>query len=140
MKIVNQTRGTTIAIDAGVARSFWRRLRGLIGERELPAGRGLVFPRNGSVHTFWMRFPIMFLVVACLVIGIIPGLTVGPVLHVAVSSVLGDATPEYSLAVWHGFTVPFAMSLVALASSAASFASQALNATFCLFTKFFAVA
>jgi uncharacterized protein len=58
MKIVNQSRGTTIAIDAGVARSFWRRLRGLIGERELPEGRGLVFPRNGSVHTFWMRFPI----------------------------------------------------------------------------------
>ena len=58
MKIVNHTRGTAVAGDAGVARSFWRRLRGLIGERELPEGHGLVFPRNGSVHTFWMRFPI----------------------------------------------------------------------------------
>jgi multicomponent K+:H+ antiporter subunit A len=38
----------------------------------------------------WMRFPIMLLVLACLVVGTIPGLTIGPFLHTAVNSVLGD--------------------------------------------------
>jgi multicomponent K+:H+ antiporter subunit A len=73
------------------------------------------FPREPHEPPFWMRFPVMFLVVACLIVGIIPGLTIGPFLHVAVSSVLGAATPEYSLAVWHGFTIPLAMSVIALA-------------------------
>jgi multicomponent K+:H+ antiporter subunit A len=73
------------------------------------------FPKEPHEPPFWMRFPIMFLVVACLIVGTIPGLTVGPFLHVAVSSVLGDATPEYSLAIWHGLNLPLAMSAVALA-------------------------
>ncbi len=76
------------------------------------------FPRQPHEPPFWMRFPVMFLVVACLVVGIIPGLTVGPFLHVAVSSVLGPETPQYSLAVWHGFTLPLAMSALALAGGA----------------------
>ena len=67
----------------------------------------------------WMRFPIEFLVVACLIVGIVPGLSVGPFLHTAVTSVLGDATPEYSLAVWHGFTIPLLMSAIALVGGAA---------------------
>ena len=77
------------------------------------------FPREPHEPPFWMRFPVLFLVVACLVVGSIPGLTVGPFLHVAVSSVLGAATPEYSLAVWHGFTLPLVMSAVALAAGTA---------------------
>jgi uncharacterized membrane protein (UPF0127 family) len=58
MQIINSSSDTAIATDAQVARSFWRRLRGLIGYRTLPEGGGMVFPRNGSVHTFWMSFPI----------------------------------------------------------------------------------
>ena len=76
------------------------------------------FPREPHEPPFWMRFPVMFLVVACLVVGIIPGITVGPYLHTAVASVLGDATPQYSLAVWHGLTLPLAMSLTALVAGA----------------------
>ena len=72
------------------------------------------FPKEPHEPPFWMRFPIMFLVVACLIVGTVPGLTVGPFLHVAVYSVLGDATPEYSLAVWHGLNLPLAMSAAAL--------------------------
>lgn len=72
------------------------------------------FPKEPHEPPFWMRFPIMFLVVACLIVGTIPGLTVGPFLHVAVYSVLGDATPQYSLAVWHGLNLPLAMSAAAL--------------------------
>ncbi|MBN9454146.1 MAG: monovalent cation/H+ antiporter subunit A [Bosea sp.] len=76
------------------------------------------FPREPHEPPFWMRFPAMFLVVACLVIGTIPALTIGPFLHVAVSSVLGPATPQYSLAVWHGINVPLVMSVIALAGGA----------------------
>lgn len=72
------------------------------------------FPKDPHEPPFWMRFPVMFLVVACLLVGTIPGLTVRPFLHVAVEAVLGLETPYYSLAVWHGFNVPFAMSLIAL--------------------------
>lgn len=75
-------------------------------------------PREPHEPPFWMRFPVMFLVVACLVIGSIPALTIGPFLHVAVASVLGDATPPYSLAVWHGFNLPLVMSVLALAGGA----------------------
>lgn len=64
---------------------------------------------------FLMRFPIQLLVLACLVVGIIPGRTIGPYLHTAVFSVLGGATPQYSLAIWHGFTLPLALSFTALA-------------------------
>ena len=72
------------------------------------------FPREPHEPPFWMRFPVMFLVMACLVVGIMPGLTIGPFLHVAVVSVLGAATPQYSLAVWHGFSLPLALSALAL--------------------------
>src|SRR5690606_32207480 len=66
----------------------------------------------------WMRFPIELLVVICLVVGVIPGLTIGPYLATAVTSVLGDQTPHYSLAVWHGFTVPLLMSFIAMTGGA----------------------
>ena len=67
----------------------------------------------------WMRFPIDFLVVACLVVGIIPNLTIGPFLRTAASSVLGQSMPQYSLSVWHGFNTPLLMSLIALVGGCA---------------------
>jgi multicomponent K+:H+ antiporter subunit A len=66
-----------------------------------------------------MRFPVEFLVFACLVVGIIPSLSVGPYLHAAVISLLGPETPPYSLAVWHGFNLPLLMSAIALAGGVA---------------------
>ncbi|GAA4110953.1 cation:proton antiporter [Aminobacter sp. DSM 101952] len=76
------------------------------------------FPREPHEPPFFMRLPVTLLVFACLVVGIVPGLTIGPYLHIAITSVLGAATPEYSLAVWHGFTVPLVMSLIALVGGA----------------------
>jgi multicomponent K+:H+ antiporter subunit A len=67
---------------------------------------------------FWMRFPILFLVLACLIVGIAPAQTVGPLLLTAVRSVLGPQTPEYSLAIWHGFNLPLFMSITALIGGA----------------------
>ncbi len=75
-------------------------------------------PREPREPPRWMRFPIDLLVAACLLVGILPALTVGPLLDIAVHAVLGAESPPYSLAVWHGFTVPLAMSLAALAGGA----------------------
>ncbi|HKT84641.1 MAG TPA: proton-conducting transporter membrane subunit, partial [Novosphingobium sp.] len=77
-----------------------------------PAPTGL--PREPHEAPFWMRLPVEVLVLACLVVGIMPAVTIGPFLHIAVESVLGDATPRYSLAIWHGFTRPLALSVAAL--------------------------
>lgn len=62
----------------------------------------------------WMRFPIEFLVVVCLIVGIAPAFSIAPFLSTAVQSVLGSQTPEYSLAIWHGFNLPLLMSAIAL--------------------------
>ena len=71
-------------------------------------------PKTPHEPPRWMRFPVEVLVVFCLIVGIIPGLSIGPLLHNAVESVLGEQTPYYSLALWHGFNVPLLMSFVAL--------------------------
>ncbi|TXL63876.1 monovalent cation/H+ antiporter subunit A [Zeimonas arvi] len=78
-----------------------------------PPARDL--PRVPHEPPRWMRFPVELLVLGCLVVGIAPGLSIGPVLKLAVTATLGDATPAYDLAVWHGFNLPLLMSLVALA-------------------------
>src|SRR5688572_192835 len=66
----------------------------------------------------WMRFPIELLVFVCVAVGMFPAQTIGPFLDVAVRSVLGPDTPQYSLAVWHGFNQPLLMSFLALAGGA----------------------
>lgn len=76
-------------------------------------------PREPHEPPRWMRLPIELLVLACVVVGVIPAITMGPYLATAVRSVLGDQTPEYSLAVWHGFNAPLLMSLLALGGGAA---------------------
>jgi multicomponent K+:H+ antiporter subunit A len=59
-----------------------------------------------------MKVPVELLVVICVAVGVAPALTVAPVLHAAAASILGGAMPEYSLAVWHGFNLPLAMSAI----------------------------
>jgi multicomponent K+:H+ antiporter subunit A len=71
-------------------------------------------PRTPHEPPHWMRFPIEFLVVACLLVGILPAMTIKPFLASAVRAVLGPDTPYYSLAVWHGFNEPLLMSMIAL--------------------------
>ena len=41
-----------------VTDSPWPRMRGLLGRRGLESGEGLLLKPAGSVHTFFMRFPI----------------------------------------------------------------------------------
>jgi multicomponent K+:H+ antiporter subunit A len=71
-------------------------------------------PRQPAEAPPWMRLPIEILVLACLVVGIIPAITIGPFLATAVQSVLGAQTPAYSLAIWHGFSLPLLMSVTAM--------------------------
>jgi len=77
--------------------------------------RPVDLPRTPHEPPRWMRFPIELLVLACVVVGIFPSATIGPFLEVAAGAVLGPETPQYSLAPWHGFTVPLLMSGLALA-------------------------
>ncbi|WP_188911754.1 monovalent cation/H+ antiporter subunit A [Aureimonas endophytica] len=65
-----------------------------------------------------MRFPVEFLVVACLVVGILPALVAGDVLATAARAVIGRDLPAYSLSIWHGFNYPLAMSILALVGGA----------------------
>src|SRR5690242_2865414 len=76
-------------------------------------------PRTPHEPPFLMRLPAELLVLACLVVGIVPALTIGPLLKTALHAVLGPALPEYSLAVWHGFTPELLMSLVAICGGVA---------------------
>ncbi len=72
-------------------------------------------PRQPEEAPRWMRTPIAFLVLSCLIVGIAPAISIGPSLAAAARPVVGGVLPDYSLAVWHGFNTPFVMSLVAIA-------------------------
>jgi multicomponent K+:H+ antiporter subunit A len=62
-----------------------------------------------------MLVPSGLLVAACVLVGALPAITVGPLLATAGVAILGERMPAYELAVWHGFTPALFMSFVALA-------------------------
>jgi len=62
----------------------------------------------------YMKIPVEILVALCLLVGLVPGFTVAGLLAVAAAATLGGDLPSYSLAIWHGFNLPLAMSVVAL--------------------------
>ena len=76
-------------------------------------------PRAAHEPPIWMLFPSALLVLACLVVGTLPGQTVQPFLDTAAHAVLGPHMPPYSLAVWHGWNLPLVMSLLAMAGGIA---------------------
>ncbi len=61
-----------------------------------------------------MKLPAMLLVTLCIVVGLLPALTFGPLVHVAATALVGKALPDYYLAIWHGFNLPLLMSVIAL--------------------------
>jgi len=71
-------------------------------------------PRQPEEAPRWMRIPIEVLVLSCLVVGVIPEMSIGSALAAAAKPVVGGQLPGYSLAVWHGFSLPLVMSLVAI--------------------------
>jgi uncharacterized membrane protein (UPF0127 family) len=58
MLVVNRTKGTTIATNASKAANFLARGRGLMMAPPLPEGGGLVLDPCGSIHMFFMRYPL----------------------------------------------------------------------------------
>lgn len=84
-------------------------------------------PREPHEAPRLMRLPVEFLVLACLVVGILPAITVGGILDSAARSVLGVNLPQYSLAVWHGLNLPLIMSVLALAGGIAGYIALQRN-------------
>jgi multicomponent K+:H+ antiporter subunit A len=78
-------------------------------------------PRVPHEPVRWMLVPMQLLVFLCVVVGVLPQLTIGGILAVAARPVVGGSLPDYSLALWHGFNAPFAMSLLALAGGALAY-------------------
>ncbi len=62
----------------------------------------------------WMLLPSALLVAACVLVGLFPQIFIGGVLQSAAFGILGEATPHYDLAIWHGFDAPVVMSFTAL--------------------------
>ncbi|UQG54781.1 MULTISPECIES: monovalent cation/H+ antiporter subunit A [unclassified Marinobacter] len=61
----------------------------------------------------YMKIPVEILVFACLMVGMFPTISVGPLLYAASSATLGVPAPDYRLAVLHGFNLPLFMSFLA---------------------------
>lgn len=57
-RVINRTRGTTLADRAEAARTWWARGKGLLGRAGLPSGGGLIIAPCSSIHTWFMAFPI----------------------------------------------------------------------------------
>jgi multicomponent K+:H+ antiporter subunit A len=71
-------------------------------------------PRTPGEPPRWMLFPVEVLVALCLLVGLFPQFAIGGLLGNAVGAVLQESVPDYDLAIWHGFNLPLAMSVVAL--------------------------
>lgn len=51
--------GEVLMEHVAFADCFWRRFLGLMGKPHLPGGDGLLLRKVGSVHTCFMRFPMV---------------------------------------------------------------------------------
>jgi uncharacterized membrane protein (UPF0127 family) len=56
--IVNTRTSRPLADCAWSARSYYARLKGLLGDRELEQGRGLLIPWCSAIHTCFMKMKI----------------------------------------------------------------------------------
>ncbi|MGD9728346.1 MAG: monovalent cation/H+ antiporter subunit A [Nitrospiraceae bacterium] len=63
----------------------------------------------------YMKIPAEVLAVVCIAVGVLPGHTVAPLVDVAARAVVEDTLPFYRITLWHGFSLPLVMSVVALA-------------------------
>ncbi len=54
----NATRGVVLGDRITPAKTFWSRIKGLLGSRPLAEGEGLWLSPCKSIHTFFMGYPI----------------------------------------------------------------------------------
>ncbi len=76
-------------------------------------------PRTPHEPPRFMKVPVEILVAVCLAVGVAPALTVAPLVAAASRSVVIGVLPDYSLALWHGFTAALGMSVLAFAGGGA---------------------
>ncbi len=81
-------------------------------------GEPVNLPKAPHEAPFFMRLPVLLLVLLCIAVGLAPALVAGPTLAVAAQAALhgapGQALPAYTLAIWHGLNLPLLMSTVAV--------------------------
>ncbi len=77
-------------------------------------GEPVDLPKTPHEPPRWMKVPVEILVAVCLLVGILPALTVEPILAAAAAAVLQGPPPEHNLAIWHGFNPALWMSVIAL--------------------------
>ncbi|SDL28767.1 multisubunit potassium/proton antiporter, PhaA subunit /multisubunit potassium/proton antiporter, PhaB subunit [Modicisalibacter muralis] len=71
-------------------------------------------PRTPHEPPRLMLAPVMLLTVICVVVGLLPALTMTALLEAAASAALAGDSPELHLAIWHGVNPALLMSLTAL--------------------------
>nr|WP_293950429.1 monovalent cation/H+ antiporter subunit A [Sneathiella sp.] len=71
-------------------------------------------PRPPHEPAHGLRLPVELLVAVCLIVGIAPAVTLGPILNLAATSVLGPGFVAPHLYIWHGLTPALQISLAAL--------------------------
>ncbi len=76
-------------------------------------GEPIDLPRMPHEPPRWMRLPVEILVGLCLLVGLLPQITVGAILKAASAAALPAGVPPFTLAIWHGFNAPLLMSLIA---------------------------
>ncbi|MEX1166045.1 MAG: hydrogenase subunit MbhD domain-containing protein, partial [Hydrogenophaga sp.] len=76
-------------------------------------GEPIDLPKTPREPPRWMRLPVEVLVALVLFVGFMPQLAVGAILQSAASATIGAPMPPIKLAIWHGFNLPLAMSIVA---------------------------
>src|SRR5690606_40143993 len=79
------------------------------------SGPGTGMPRVPHEPPRFMRVPVEVLALLCVLVGVAPALFVEPLLSIGAGAVVGGPLPAYSLAIWHGFTVPLALTFIAFA-------------------------
>ena len=86
--VVNRSKQTLVVKHLSIARSFFRRLKGLLGTNHLPQGEGLLIQPCNSVHSFFMRYPIdvLFLDSSSVVVKVVENMTAGRVAVARASS------------------------------------------------------
>ncbi len=87
-------------------------------------GEPIDLPRTPHEPPRWMKAPVEVLVALCLLVGMLPALTVEPILALAARAVLQGPLPAHDLAIWHGFSPAVWMSVIALAGGVALYVGR----------------
>ena len=88
-------------------------------------GEPIDLPKTPHEPTRWMKIPVEFLVALCLLVGILPALTVEPILYVAATGLLQTTPPDFDLAIWHGVNPALVMSVLAMLGGGVLYAFRA---------------